>query len=73
MKFLVLGIKILHNFQEETPLRRAHAEALRHDVVTVQETIRIAGGGVMLAVGFCIGGDEQSVRGVGQYSNECVI
>ena len=27
----------------------------------------------MLAVGFCIGGDEQSVRGVGQYSNECVI
>ena len=59
--------------------QRAHAEALRHDAVTVQEDIPIAGGWyIMLAVdpvvvGFCIGGDEHSVRGVGQYSNECRI
>jgi hypothetical protein len=58
-------------------LKRAHAEALRHDVLAVQEDIPIAGGWqIMPAVDpvvedfVCIGGDEHSVRSVGQYSNE---
>jgi hypothetical protein len=56
-------------------LQRAHAEALRHDVVTVKEDIP---GYIMLAVdpvvvGFCIGGDEHTMCSVGQYSNECRI